>query len=141
MFLPAKISTNFKSSKQLPENYSVLFCFFLCRFKIVTDFDGNFTIKLTAGKPVVISYIGMKTKTVNVKGKSQVDGVLEDDNTTLNDVVVIGYGTARKKDLTGAVSTVKGADLAKVCLDRHCRRMVALPTSSHTRLALAALSS
>ena len=80
----------------------------------VTDFDGNFTIKLTAGKPVVISYIGMKTKTVNVKGKSQVDVVLEDDNTTLNDVVVIGYGTARKKDLTGAVSTVKGADLAKV---------------------------
>ena len=80
----------------------------------VTDFDGNFTIKLTAGKPLVISYIGMKTKTVNTKGQSAISVVLEDDNTTLNDVVVIGYGTARKKDLTGAVSTVKGADLAKV---------------------------
>ena len=80
----------------------------------VTDFDGNFTIKLTAGKPLVISYIGMKTKTVDTKGQSAVSVVLEDDNTTLNDVVVIGYGTARKKDLTGAVSTVKGADLAKV---------------------------
>ncbi len=79
----------------------------------VTDFDGNFTLKST-GKPVVISYIGMKSQTVNVKGKSAVNVVLEDDNTTLNDVVVIGYGTARKKDLTGAVSTVKGADLAKV---------------------------
>ncbi len=72
----------------------------------VTDFDGNFTIKLTAGKPVVISYIGMKTKTVNVKGKSQVDVVLEDDATTLNDVVVIGYGTVRKKDLTGSVASL-----------------------------------
>ena len=80
----------------------------------VTDFDGNFTIKLTAGKPLVISYIGMKTKTVDTKGQSAISVVLEDDNTTLNDVVVIGYGTARKKDLTGAVSTVKGADLAKV---------------------------
>ena len=80
----------------------------------VTDFDGNFTIKLTAGKPLVISYIGMKTKTVDTKGQSAVSVVLDDDNTTLNDVVVIGYGTARKKDLTGAVSTVKGADLAKV---------------------------
>ena len=80
----------------------------------VTDFDGNFTIKLTAGKPLVISYIGMKTKTVDTKGQSAISVVLDDDNTTLNDVVVIGYGTARKKDLTGAVSTVKGADLAKV---------------------------
>ena len=79
----------------------------------VTDFDGNFTLKST-GKPIVISYIGMKTKTVDAKGQSSINVVLEDDNTTLNDVVVIGYGTARKKDLTGAVSTVKGADLAKI---------------------------
>lgn len=79
----------------------------------ITDFDGNFTLKST-GKPVVISYIGMKTKTVDVKGKSSIDVVLEDDNTTLNDIVVIGYGTVRKKDLTGAVNTVKGADIAAV---------------------------
>ena len=79
----------------------------------VTDFDGNFTLKST-GKPVVISYIGMKTKTVDIKGKSSIDVVLEDDNTTLQEVVAIGYGTARKKDLTGAVTTVKGADLAKI---------------------------
>ncbi|MBQ7663028.1 MAG: TonB-dependent receptor [Prevotella sp.] len=80
----------------------------------VTDFDGNFTIKLTGKNPIVISYLGMKTKTVDPKGKASISVVLEEDNTTLNDVVVIGYGTVRKKDLTGAVNTVKGADIAKV---------------------------
>lgn len=79
----------------------------------VTDFDGNVTIKST-GKPIVISYVGMKSQTVDPKGKSAISVVLEDDNTTLNELVVIGYGTVRKKDLTGAVSTVKGVDLAKM---------------------------
>ncbi len=80
----------------------------------VTDFDGNFTIKTTGKQVLVISYIGMKTKTVNAAGKSTIDVVLEDEATALNDVVVIGYGTARKKDLTGSVATVKGQDLVKV---------------------------
>ena len=80
----------------------------------VTDFDGNFTIKLTGQNPIVISYVGMKTQTIATAGKSVINVVLEDEATSLNDVVVIGYGTARKKDLTGAVSTVKGQDLAKV---------------------------
>lgn len=73
----------------------------------VTDLDGNFTLQLH-GSQLVVSYIGMKTKTVNVAGKKTVSIVLEDDNTTLNDVVVIGYGSVRKKDLTGSVSTVRG---------------------------------
>lgn len=80
----------------------------------VTDFDGNFSLTLSGGKEIVISYVGMKTQTVNVSGKSTVNIVLEDEATALNDVVVIGYGTARKKDLTGSVATVKGQDLAKV---------------------------
>ncbi len=80
----------------------------------VTDFDGNFTINLSADKPIVISYIGMKTKTVNAKGKTEVNVVLEEDATTLNDVVVIGYGTMRKKDLTGSVATVNSEVLQAV---------------------------
>lgn len=80
----------------------------------VTDFDGNFSLTLSGGKEIVVSYVGMKTQTVNVSGKSTVNIVLEDEATALNDVVVIGYGTARKKDLTGSVATVKGQDLAKV---------------------------
>ena len=75
----------------------------------VTDFDGNFTINLKAGKPIVISYIGMKTQTVDVKGKSHVDVTLQDDNTQLEELVVIGYGSVKKKDITGSVATV-GAD-------------------------------
>ena len=80
----------------------------------ITDLDGNFTIKLTGNNPIVISYIGMKTQTVNVKGKTSVNVVLEDDNTTLNDVVVIGYGSVKKKDLTGSVATVNSETLQAV---------------------------
>ena len=79
----------------------------------ITDLDGNFTLKST-GKPVVISYIGMKTKTIDVKGKSSINVVLEDDNTTLNDIVVIGYGSVKKKDLTGSVATVGSETLQAV---------------------------
>lgn len=80
----------------------------------VTDIDGNFTIKMTTAKEIVVSYIGMKTKTVNVAGKSTVNVVLEDENTTLNEVVVVGYGTVKKKDLTGSVATVNSETLAAV---------------------------
>ena len=75
----------------------------------VTDFDGNFSLKVSGKNPIVISYIGLKTKEVDVKGKSQISVKLEEDNTTLNDIVVIGYGSVRKKDLTGSVATV-GSD-------------------------------
>ena len=81
----------------------------------ITDFDGNFTINLKgSGHIVVVSYIGMKTKEINVSGKSQVNVTLEDDATTLNDVVVIGYGSVKKKDLTGSVSTVNSETLQAV---------------------------
>ena len=72
----------------------------------VTDIDGNFTI--TSEKPIVITYVGMKPKTVDVKGKSTINIQMEDDNTTLEDVVVIGYGTMKRKSLTGAVASVTG---------------------------------
>ena len=80
----------------------------------VTDFDGNFTIKVAGNKPLVISYIGMKTKTVDVKGKSTVSVTMEDDSNTLNELVVIGYGAVRKKDLTGSVATVNSDALQAV---------------------------
>lgn len=80
----------------------------------VTDLDGNFSIGLSGGKQITVSYIGMKTATVNVGGKSSVNVVMEDEATTLNDVVVIGYGTVKKKDLTGAVTSVSAKDLANI---------------------------
>lgn len=77
----------------------------------VTDFNGNFTLKLTGKKAIVISYIGMKTQTVDVAGKTSVEVTLEDDETTLQDVVVVGYGTVKKTDLTGSVSSVNTEQL------------------------------
>ena len=80
----------------------------------ITDIDGNFTLNVPGNATLIISYVGMTTQEVALKGKTQISVVLEDDAQALEEVVVIGYGTAKKKDLTGAVSTVKGADLAKV---------------------------
>ena len=72
----------------------------------VTDFDGNFTIKMNGGKVLTISYIGMQSQDVNVAGKTSVNVILKEDATTLQDVVVVGYGTMKKSDLTGAISSV-----------------------------------
>ena len=81
----------------------------------VTDFDGIFVITPKGSKPIiVVSYIGMKTKEVPAAGKSEISVTLEDDATTLNDVVVIGYGSVKKKDLTGSVSTVNSETLQAV---------------------------
>ena len=81
----------------------------------VTDIDGNFTVNLKGkSKKLKISYIGMKAKEVSVAGKETIDIKLEDDNTTLNDVVVIGYGTMKKKDLTGSVASIGSKELADI---------------------------
>ena len=77
----------------------------------VTDFDGNFKLKVEAGKTLVISYIGFLTQEV-----AAADGMtvtLQDDALALEEVVVTGYTTQRKADLTGAVSVVSVNELAK----------------------------
>ena len=78
----------------------------------VTDFDGNFTLKLHKGKVVVISYIGMVSQEVNAGPNMKV--TLQDDNAALEEVVVIGYTSKARKDLTGSVGSVSGAKLAAV---------------------------
>ena len=80
----------------------------------MTDLDGNFTLNLSASKQLIISYVGMKTKTVNASGKTSLNIVLEDDATSLNDVVVIGYGTVKKKDLTGSVTSMNQKQLENI---------------------------
>ena len=82
--------------------------------RTVTDLDGNFSVKTSGSKKLQISYIGMKTQTVNVAGKSTISVVLEDEASALNEVVVVGYGTVKKKDLTGSVVSVKGDAITKV---------------------------
>ena len=81
----------------------------------VTDIDGNFTVNLKGkGNKLKISYIGMKPLEVNVAGKTTINVKLEDESNTLNDVVIIGYGAVKKKDLTGAVATVDNKALSQV---------------------------
>ena len=78
----------------------------------VTDFDGNFSIKVASGKILVISYVGMKTQEVPAAAGMKV--VMEDDNASLDEVVVVGYTSRARKDLTGSVGSVSGAKLAVV---------------------------
>ena len=80
----------------------------------VTDFDGNFSIKASSNATLVFSYVGYETQEVKVGGKSNITVTLKEDNTTLNDVVVIGYGVQKKKLVTGATVQVKGEDIAKL---------------------------
>ena len=80
----------------------------------ITDIDGIFNITLKGSKKIVISYIGMKTQTIDGSGKTAVNVVLKDDATGLEEVVVIGYGSVRKKDITGSVATVNSETLQAV---------------------------
>lgn len=80
----------------------------------VTDLDGNFSINMTSGKELQITYIGMKPKTVKTAGKSVVNVVMEDEATALDDVVVIGYGTVKKRDLTGSVASVSAKQIENI---------------------------
>ncbi len=80
----------------------------------VSDLDGNFSITLPKGKThVKISSVGMKSQVINVSGKSNITVVLEPDSKLMDEVVVVGYGTMKKSDLSGALSSLKGDDLMK----------------------------
>ena len=79
----------------------------------VTDLDGNFTLSgVSPSTTLTVSYVGFKTQTLKVGSQNNFNIVLQEDNTTLDDVVVIGYGTMKRRDLTGAVASVSGDKLA-----------------------------
>lgn len=81
---------------------------------VTTDIDGNYSLSVPANATLVFSYVGMTTKEEKINGRSVIDVTLQDDATVLNEVVAIGYGTVRKKDITGAVATVNSETLAAV---------------------------
>ena len=78
---------------------------------VVTDVDGNFNIKASPKEVLIFSYVGMKSQQVRVGNRTNINVTLADDESTLNDVVVVGYGKAKKQSLTGAVSAIKGDKL------------------------------
>lgn len=75
----------------------------------VTDMNGNYTLNVKPGAKLKLSYIGFTPQTVKAGSNSQI--VLQEDNTALNEVVVVGYGTMRRKDVTSSITTVKAEDL------------------------------
>ena len=76
---------------------------------VVTDFDGKFTLTVKQGAKLTISYVGYTSQTVAAQNGMTV--TLEEDNQVLNEVVVVGYGTMRRKDVTSSITTVKAEDL------------------------------
>jgi len=81
----------------------------------VTDTDGNFSITVPSESAVlIISYIGYVTQEITVGNQRKLEIVLKLNANLLNETVVVGYGTQEKKDVTGAISTVKGSDIANI---------------------------
>ena len=78
----------------------------------VTDFDGNFSLKVGAGKKIVITYMGMKAQELSPAASMKI--TMEDDNAALEEVVVLGYTSKARKDLTGSVGSIQGKTLAAV---------------------------
>ena len=81
----------------------------------VTDFDGNFTIDAASNATLVISYVGFKDREIAVRGRAVIDKIqMESDSQVLDQLVVVGYGTQKKADLTGSVSIVNAEELKRV---------------------------
>lgn len=78
----------------------------------ITDMNGRFSISASANSTLQITYIGYQTQTVNIGEQRNINIILQEDNAQLDEVVVVGYGTMKKKDLTGSVTAVKGDELA-----------------------------
>ena len=80
----------------------------------VTDIDGNFSLTVPSKATLVVSYIGFTTQEIAVGGRTQLEITLKEDDQTLNEVVVVGYGTIDKKELTSAISHVGEKDFLTV---------------------------
>tara|TARA_R110000765_G_scaffold89215_1_gene170354 strand:+ start:3553 stop:6525 length:2973 start_codon:yes stop_codon:yes gene_type:complete len=78
-----------------------------------SDFDGNFVINAEATDVLIISYLGYSTQEVEVNGRATINVELKEDATQLDDVVVVGYGTQKRSDVTGSISSVKSENFNK----------------------------
>lgn len=80
----------------------------------ITDLDGNFELQVDLKSTLVVSFVGFKTQEIPVNGKTSFNIILKEDTEVLDEVVVIGYGTARKSDVTGSIASVGGEQLREV---------------------------
>ncbi|NJB37688.1 SusC/RagA family TonB-linked outer membrane protein [Croceivirga sp. JEA036] len=83
-----------------------------------TDFDGNFSIAVSQGEALQISYLGYATQTISIENQQSINVVLQEDTNQLDEVVIVGYGTRKKVHLTGAVAQVVNEDLDQIAVAR-----------------------
>ena len=81
---------------------------------MITDLDGNFSLTVQKNATLVISYIGYVTQEIAIKGNTNLNIILKEDSKALEEVVVIGYGTAKKSDVTGSIASVGGDKLQEM---------------------------
>ena len=79
----------------------------------ITDFDGKFSVQAASNATLEISYVGYVTQKVKVAGNNNLTIVMKEDAQMLNDIVVVGYGTMKKSDITGSVVSVNTEDMMK----------------------------
>ena len=79
----------------------------------ITDFEGNFNLNVPSQSTLVISFVGYKTQEIPVAGKTTLNVTLTEDTQMLDNVVVVGYGTQKKEDLTSAISTLSPTEELK----------------------------
>lgn len=78
---------------------------------VTTDFDGKYSVSVAAGETLVFTFIGFKTKEIKIGGASSYNVSLESESAALDEVVVVGYGTKKKKDLTGSIVSMSAEDI------------------------------
>ncbi len=79
---------------------------------VATDFDGNYTLTdVPSNATIVFNYVGYQELSIPVKGQSVINAELSETATSLDELVVVGYGVAKKSDLTSSISTIKGSEL------------------------------
>lgn len=83
---------------------------------VVTDFDGNYIVNVGASKTLVFSFLGYETQEVAINGRTKIDVVLVQGGQSLDEIVVVGYGTQKKESVVGAITQIKGEDLQELTL-------------------------
>ena len=99
----------------------------------ITDIDGKFSINVPAGKKIKVSYIGYQTQTIS-KLDGNVKVVMEEDENTLDDVVVVGYGSLKQKNVTGAVEVINPEDLKDLSVSNLSEALIGLSPSLHVSM-------
>ena len=95
------------------------------KLSTISDLDGNFTIEVLDEKSVlVVTFTGFKTQEIPLNGRTSINVALEETTTVLDDVVVVGYGTQKKGDLTGAITKIKASDLNRGSANLNAAQML-----------------